>query len=145
MPDPFFSQTVRTRSDGADERIHSKIVGSASTTLADPAAFQAKVDVDGLHVVIDNLPSSSPTVFNVSVPLANTEMSQALGSNVKKILLRARGASRTQFSFVSGESNINFITIPAGASYHVDQLNFSGTIYFQTSKGGEVVEILAWA
>lgn len=40
MADPFFSQTVRTRKDGEDERVHVKIVDGTTS----PAINQVKVD-----------------------------------------------------------------------------------------------------
>lgn len=86
----------------------------------------------------------TPAIYNVSVPLASTEVSQALSANVKRFTIRVRGNSKIQLSFISGQSGTNYITIPKGCTYTEDQLNFTGTLYFQTSNGSQVVEILEW-
>lgn len=88
----------------------------------------------------------TPTIYNLSVPLANTEVSQALPTNFKKLLVRCRGNARTQFSFTSGQSGTNYITIPMGSSYSADGLMVaSGTIYLQTSQASQTIEIIAWS
>lgn len=90
-------------------------------------------------------PVTTPTIFNVTATLANTEYSQALPSDTKKLLLRCRGLSRIQFSFASGGTNTNYITIRPGTVYSVEGLSLSSsTIYFETSLAGQVVEILTW-
>lgn len=87
-----------------------------------------------------------PQIFNLSVPLADTEVSQALPSSTKRFLVRARGKSRVQFSFNSGDSGSNFITISPGAVYSEDNLRLTSlTLYLQTSLANEVVEVLTWS
>jgi len=88
--------------------------------------------------------SSAPVVYNVSVPLAATEVSKTLSASTKRFTIRVRGNSSLQLSFISGQSGTTFITIPHGCSYTEDELNFSGTLYFQTTKAAQVVEILEW-
>lgn len=87
---------------------------------------------------------SSPTIYNVSAPTANTEVSQALSTGVKSFLIRVRGNARLQLAFVATESGTKYITVPPGVSYHEDRLNFSGTLYFQTNKSAQTVEIIEW-
>lgn len=55
MGDPIFAAPVRTRADGADERIQTKITGNSSSVLSGAASHQAIVDVSGLHVVVDDI------------------------------------------------------------------------------------------
>lgn len=88
--------------------------------------------------------STSPTVYNVSVPLANTEISQVLSSGTKQFTIRVRGTAKLQLSFTSGQSGITFITVFPGGSYSVSDLNFDGVLYFQTNKVSQIVEILEW-
>lgn len=90
------------------------------------------------------LEAVTPTIYNVSVLLANTEVSQTLTNNTKSFLIRVRGASNLKLAFILGDSGINYITVPAGANYYADGLNFSGTLYFQTTKASQIVEILEW-
>ena len=92
------------------------------------------------------LASTTPKIYNVSVPLANTEVSQALTASTKYFMIKARGSSKLQFAFISTESSTNFITVPAGSSYSESGLSLTGkTIYFQTSKASETVEIMEWS
>lgn len=96
------------------------------------------------------LPSQSPIavtpiVINVPAPTANTEYSYTFSANTKKILIQSRLSSNVQFAYVSGQSGTNFITIPNGSGFSTDQLNLNGvTIYFQTNKASNTLEILAW-
>ena len=101
--------------------------------------------------VISNTPrasitqADSPTIFNKSAPTANTEVSQLLSNNTKKFIIKVRsGNAKLQLAFVSTESSTNFITVPAGAVYEDDGLDFSGTVYFQTNKASQTVEIRCW-
>ena len=97
-------------------------------------------------VDLSSLTSGVPTIFNISVPLANTEVSQALPANFKKILIRARGLTKTQFAFVATQSATNFIQIPSGASYSDSGLLGPAlTLYVQTSLAAQVVEVLTWS
>jgi hypothetical protein len=89
--------------------------------------------------------SSAPIIYNVSVPLADTEVSQALSSGTKKFTIRVRGQSSLKLSFESGQSGITYIYIPAGCTFSEESLNFSGSLYFQTTKPSQVVEILEWS
>jgi hypothetical protein len=87
----------------------------------------------------------SPTIYNISITLANTEVSQVLTTNTKNFTVKVRGNSKLQIAFVSGESSTNFITVPPGAVFTSEGLNFSGTLYFQTTQPSQVVEILEWS
>lgn len=88
--------------------------------------------------------ATTPTIYNVSVPLANTEVSQALNPATKMFTIKTRGIATLQLAFNPGDSGTLFLTVPAGAAYTQEGLNFSGIIYLQTSKAGQVVEILEW-
>ena len=88
--------------------------------------------------------SQTPKIYNVSIPTANTEVSQLLSSDVKQFTIKVRGSARLQLAFNSGESGTTFITVPTNANYTASALNFSGTLYFQTNKDTQIVEILEW-
>lgn len=90
--------------------------------------------------------SSVPKVYNVPVTLANTEYSQALSTGTKAFTIKLRDiGAKLQIAFVSTESGTTYVTIPSGAGYTADGLDFGGTIYFQSNKPSQVVEILEWA
>src|SRR5258706_561978 len=88
--------------------------------------------------------ATTPTIYNISVVLANTEYSQALNPSVKFFTIRTRGIARLQIAFDPGDSGTNYLTIPAGAALTQDSLNFSGTLYLQANQPGQVVEVLEW-
>lgn len=88
--------------------------------------------------------AQNPKVYNVSVPLANTEVSQALSANTKKFLIRVRDSARMQLAYEATESSTNFVTVPSGCTYEESELNFTGTLYFQTNKASQLVEIVEW-
>ena len=85
-----------------------------------------------------------PKVYNVSAPTANTEVSQALGTGVKKLIIAVRGGlAKAQFSFTVTESGTNYFTIPVGCSITLDGLNMaSATLYIQTNQDSQTIEVL---
>jgi hypothetical protein len=86
---------------------------------------------------------TTPTVSNLSLPTANTEVSFLLTS-VKKLELRARGTARLQYAYALAGSGTIYVTIPRGKVERIDGINFTGTIYIQASEGPETVEITQW-
>ncbi len=89
---------------------------------------------------------TNPTIYNVTVPLANTEVSVALSANTKKFLFRVRGRAKANLAFTSGSSGTTYITVPVGTC--LDQDNISAlnlVLYFQLDVAGQVVEILEWS
>lgn len=90
--------------------------------------------------------SNTPTIFNLSALLANTEYSYAIPSNTRKIQVKVRGLATVQFSFTVNESNTTFITIPTGTVYTDDNLDLTGkTLYLRTNKASQIIEILSWS
>lgn len=88
--------------------------------------------------------SQSPVIYNVTVLLPNIEVVQLLNDSTKSFSIRVRGVSKLQLAFVAGQSGTKYITIGAGCTYIADGLNFSGSLYFQTTQASQVVEILEW-
>lgn len=91
--------------------------------------------------------ASTPQIFNVSVPLANTEVSQALPANTKRFFVKVRNSTaRLQLAFTSGNSGTNYISLTRGTGYEESDLDVAAlTLYFQTNSPGQIVEILAWS
>lgn len=88
---------------------------------------------------------SIPKIVNLTMAISGTEYSELLENGLKKIMIRVQSPinSVLQFSFVSGESNSKFITIPANNTFSLDGLNFnSKTLYIQSNKNNTIVEIL---
>jgi hypothetical protein len=92
------------------------------------------------------IPAKVHKVYNLTVATANVEFSQALTNGTRKLMIRTRGTGRIRFTFVSGESGTNFLTIPGAAVYSVDNIELQNkTLYMQCDQVGEVVEIEEWS
>jgi hypothetical protein len=100
-------------------------------------------NITGTVRALPSLPTN-PTIYNVSVPTANTEVSQALSNGTKKFSIRCRGNAKIQLSFASGDSGTTYVTIPAGVTYTEDSVSFTGSLYFQTSLPSQMIEIVEW-
>jgi hypothetical protein len=88
------------------------------------------------------LAATAGTCTEVSIPLANTEVSHNLGE-VKRFTLKLRGQGTLRVSYASGG---DYITIPRGASYsefNIDTAS-SFTLYFQSSIASETLELVTW-
>jgi len=123
--------------------VHDSVrIGDGVETLA--------INPDGSINVVANITGgviTSPTIANVSILLANTEYSYTLPTGTKKIILKVRdGMSKTKLSFISGTSGTNYVTVTPGTSWSVEGISsLAGfTLYFQTSKSDQVMEILTW-
>lgn len=88
--------------------------------------------------------NTTATIFNLTIAVASTEQSQALPANTKKFIIRTRGKGKLQLAYSSGDSGTTYITVPAGASYEDINLYTSQTLYFQSPKVGEIVELIAF-
>jgi hypothetical protein len=88
---------------------------------------------------------TTPNIANVAANAKNTEYSYTFPVSTKKYRIAARGSAKLKLAFNSGESATNFVTIHPGNSYEESGLNASVTVYFQSSKDSEVIEILSWS
>lgn len=107
-----------------------------------------KVNADGSINVDSNASSATtPVIYNVSVPTAGVEVSQTLPANTKKLLIKVRNSTaRLQFSFASGQSGSDYVSLSRGTSFEVTDIDVpSLTIYFQVNEPSQTVEILAWS
>ena len=90
--------------------------------------------------------ATQPTIYNLSMPLANTEYSQALSSHTRKIMIKTRDrTAQLRIAFVATNTATIFITIEGGAIYSEENLDLEGvTIYLRSNKSTQTVEILEW-
>jgi hypothetical protein len=89
---------------------------------------------------------TSPTIANVAIALPNTEISYALPANTRRFLMKARSNSKLKLSFILGDSGVAYLTIPMGGFFAETGIGAAAlTLYFQSSKAPEVVEVLSWA
>jgi hypothetical protein len=91
-------------------------------------------------------PPSNPKVYNEISPVAaGTEFSVVLDSGTKKFLIRSRTGATIRLSFVATETDTNYITIPKGANFSEDSVDFnSSTLYLQVDASAVTIEILQW-
>lgn len=91
------------------------------------------------------LQGKEPFIYNLSMPLAGTEYSQALSSGTKKLMIRMRTKARAQIAFAMGASGTLFFTIEPGCVYSEENLDLEGaTIYIQSTAASQIAEILEW-
>ncbi len=90
--------------------------------------------------------SGTPTIYNVTCTLANTEYSQSVSTGTKKFLIRVRGIAEMRLAFDVADTDDGnmYVTVPHGCSYTEEALLFNGTLYFRTNKPAQVVEIVEW-
>lgn len=88
-----------------------------------------------------------PTIFNLTLTDANTEYSQAIPANARKVLVRERtGGADLKLAYISGESGSNFVTIQSGAAKAIDNVYMKDlTLYLQSPTATVVVEIEVWS
>jgi len=96
----------------------------------------------------------NPTVYNVTMTVADTEYSQQLSQYTKKFLVHTRDESVFRLAFETGyvaTPTEPYLTIVGGARYWEDGLflrvattDWDGTLYFASDSAGKVIEIVEW-
>jgi len=100
--------------------------------------------------VVSDVPTATPTAYNVTLTLANTEYSQALPVNCRSFEFQARTEAILRFAFVTSKvagSVAPFLTLKAADYYYSPPLNQAtspSTLFVASPTAGTVVEILAW-
>ena len=90
---------------------------------------------------------SVPTIANISVPLANQEVSYAMPVDTQKIIVRVRGGGASmKLAFNAGDSGFIFFTVQRGSYLKIDGIKAPNLIaYFQTNAPNQVVEFMTWS
>ena len=141
------------------------IVGEiTASALPSGASTSAKQLADGHNVAVSNMipavetglstlanqqpPVTTAAVYNVTLPSADTEYSQALSANTREFRFRCRTLFDVRFAFVAGKvatPSAPYLTLPGGSDYWSDNDNLaSTTLYLATDEAGVVVEIEEW-
>ena len=96
--------------------------------------------------IADEFLASVPKIYNVPAAVAGTEYSQALSAGTRKIMFKTKSTgAKIKFSFVAGESGTKFISVGKNTSHEVDDLNLTSiTLYFQTNKNNQTLQIMEW-
>lgn len=89
---------------------------------------------------------ATPTIANVSLTTADTEVSYALPADTKKFIIQNRNLGLLKISYILGESGSTYFTIFPGDKWEDDYLDGSLTnIYIQSPSATQTVEIRSWA
>ena len=90
--------------------------------------------------------ATTPTIANISALVANTEYAYTFPNDTKQFVIRVRSLdAKLQYSWNSGQSGTQFMTVNYGVSEGRELLLLSGkTIYFQTNKNNKIIEIESW-
>lgn len=91
---------------------------------------------------------TNPTIFNLDLPIVNTEDSYILPAGTKQFLVQVRNSNaKLQLAYISGDSSLNFLTIKPNNWYSMDGLDATAsvTLYIQSNLANTVVEITSWA
>lgn len=109
--------------------------------------FELLGDAGTVTVNFDPVTGQDPQIINLALGLAGTEGSALIPSGAIQYLVKPRNTTKLQFSYVSGQSGTNFLTIKKGAFYSEENLKLSAdtTIYIQApDDDNATVEILYW-
>ena len=108
-----------------------------STTLGPKVALDVNV-INSSDATV----ATTPVIANMLAAVQNSEYSYNLPDGTKRFTIRAR-EGKMLLSYVSGGT---YLTVWTGASYTVENINTTGiTLYFQSSRTNDVVEIESWS
>ena len=133
-----------------DLHVTSRQNGSWSTQTQDGYGKPINSTTTATNVVgLDVAPlfPSLPTIQNVSVITANTEVSCTLPIDSKRFIVRVReGDTKVRLAFISGGTSTNYFTINPGIVFSEMDVNASSvTLYFNTNQAPRTIEVLSWA
>lgn len=104
---------------------------------------------DGMYLIkgiFPNLFVYDPIVENVSIPLADTEVSHVLPTGTKRFLIKLRDAAIMKLSYAVGTSGTVFLTIPKNCFYSEERIGAgTTTLYLQSPTASQTVEISSWS
>ena len=96
----------------------------------------------------------NPTIYNVTMTVADTEYSQQLSRYTKKFLIHTRDETPFRLAFETGfvaTPTEPYFTHPANTRYWEDDVclrvanaDWDGTLYFASDSAGKVIEIIEW-
>lgn len=88
---------------------------------------------------------TTPVISNIVLLTAGTEYEVDITPGCREFTLQARGDSKLQLAYVSGDSGTTYLSVWPGNSYQETTLNtVSITLYIQATKDNEILEIIAW-
>ncbi len=93
-------------------------------------------------------PTETPTIYNVTLAVADTEYSQAFPSSTREFRVRCRTPFDVRFAWVTGKvagPTAPYCTLLAGLEYRADESDITGrSLFLASGEAGVVVEIEVW-
>ena len=137
----------------ADERTNLQaIADSMGEVQATPTSntLLARLKDAVTHLAtIAGAQATTITDYNITLTLVDTEYSQALPANTKKIEFWSRGKYAFRHSFTTGKvagPTAPYTTAFANSCYEAPGINLtSKTIYFATDAAGDIIEMRVWS
>lgn len=140
-------QTVDIEYDGTDPLFDGQVMKGYYYDIFS-GSFEKNLDTSTSST---ELSGKTPTLVVIPAPLANTEYSFVLPNNTTRFIIRSRNSmAKMQFSFTMGGIALgDYFTVHPGAAYNEEKLLLttisSRTIYFQTSKAANELEVISWS
>ncbi len=101
--------------------------------------------LDTINASLGGSNDTTPNIYNVDVFTAGVELSQLLPADTKNFIIKSRNKGELKLAYSLGGTGIDYITIPRGCSFVDSNFYASVTIYFQSTKPGDVIEIVAYS
>ena len=137
---------VELKNGASDARATIDAANTARTTGTVVQVVQV-VGADG--VVLPAVPEVTTVAeYNITLTNANTEYSQALPANCRKVTFRCRTLAECRYAWITGKvatPAAPWQTLKAAADYGVDGIKSGGTLYFASATAGVVIEVEAWS
>jgi len=104
-----------------------------------------RIDEDGNLFVRTLEDVTTPNVENFNIVLADTEYSHTFPDATKRVTIQNRDNAVVKFCFIIGETATNFITLFPGQIWTESGIGTTSlTIYFQSPKANQILEMLSW-
>lgn len=100
-----------------------------------------------LPVSFTGVTVAAGAVQNIDATTKNTEYTFSLAVGVKRFEIKSRLGSRVKFSFIVGQSGIEYRTIEAGCTYYERDLILTVPLdfYFQSGIDNDVLEVVTYS
>lgn len=107
------------------------------------------VDIGNVDVAsIGALEQTTPTFYNLTLTVADTEYIQALPANTRALQFQCRTENDIRYAFETGKvatPTAPYSTLKAGDVWYKENIKSSGSLYAGSSTAGVIVEIETWS
>jgi len=140
---------LRTLTAGITATVSGAVTANQGTAGAAAWLVDQTDDATRINGKVDPV-TATPTPYNVTCTVADTEYSQALPANCRGFEFQARTEAVLRFAFVTGKvagSVAPYLTLKAGDYYSspaINQAASPSTLYVASPTAGTVVELIAW-